>query len=97
MNYIIKELIGEHNVLNASAAAAVCINLGVKTDIVKKALKNFSGVQRRMTKIFNKNPNWIYDSATALSAIEIMNSKKITSLLVAKKKDINKLKMKTTN
>jgi len=38
-------LIGEHNVLNASAAVAVCINLGVKIDIIKKALKNFSGVQ----------------------------------------------------
>ena len=46
--------------------------------------------KKKISKIFNKNPNWIYDSATALSAIEIMNSKKITSLLVAKKKDINK-------
>jgi len=46
--------------------------------------------KKEISKIFNKNPNWIYDSATALSAIEIMNSKKITSLLVAKKKDINK-------
>jgi len=46
--------------------------------------------KKKISKIFNKNPNWIYDTATALSAIEIMNSKKITSLLVAKKKDINK-------
>jgi len=46
--------------------------------------------KKKISKIFNKNPNWIYDSATALSAIEIMNSKKITSLLVARKKDINK-------
>jgi len=46
--------------------------------------------KKKISKIFNKNPNWIYDSATALSAIEIMNSKKITSLLVAKKKDMNK-------
>ena len=46
--------------------------------------------KKKISKIFNKNPNWIYDSATALSAIEIMNSKKITSLLVAKRKDINK-------
>jgi len=54
-------LIGEHNVLNASAAVAVCINLGVKIDIIKKALKNFSGVQRRMTKIFTKNKNEFFD------------------------------------
>ena len=46
--------------------------------------------KKKISKIFNKNPNWINDSATALSAIEIMNSKKITSLLVANKKDINK-------
>ena len=55
------KLIGEHNVLNATAAIAVCINLGVKTDIIKKALKNFSGVQRRMTKIFTKNKNEFFD------------------------------------
>ena len=46
--------------------------------------------KKKISKIYNKNPNWISDSSTALSAIEIMNSKKITSLLVAKKKDINK-------
>tara|TARA_B100000579_G_scaffold59512_1_gene42920 strand:+ start:197 stop:1594 length:1398 start_codon:yes stop_codon:yes gene_type:complete len=54
-------LIGKHNVLNASAAISVCINLGVKIDIIKKALKNFSGVQRRMTKIFKKNQNEFFD------------------------------------
>ena len=46
--------------------------------------------KKKISKICNKNPNWISDTATALSAIEIMNSKKITSLLVARKKDINK-------
>ena len=46
--------------------------------------------KKKISKICNKNPNWIFDSATALSAIEIMNSKKITSLLVTRKKDINK-------
>jgi len=46
--------------------------------------------KKEILKICNKNPNWISDSATALTAIERMNSKKITSLLVAKRKDINK-------
>ena len=55
------KLIGEHNILNASAAIAVCINLGVKAHVIKKALKNFSGVQRRMTKIFTKNKNEFFD------------------------------------
>ena len=54
-------LIGQHNILNASAAIAVCVNLGVKIKIIKKALKNFSGVQRRMTKIFTKNKNEFFD------------------------------------
>jgi len=46
--------------------------------------------KKKISKISNKNPNWIYDSDTALSAIERMNSKKITSLLVARKRDTNK-------
>ena len=55
------KLMGEHNVLNATAAIAVCINLGIKIKIIKKALKNFSGVQRRMTKIFTKKNNDFFD------------------------------------
>jgi UDP-N-acetylmuramate--alanine ligase len=48
-------------VLNAVAAIAVCLNLGVNINTIKKALKNFSGVQRRMTKIFTKNKNEFFD------------------------------------
>ena len=55
------KLIGKHNILNAAASAAVCLNLGVKTDTIKRALKNFSGVQRRMTKIFTRNNNEFFD------------------------------------
>ena len=29
--------------------------------IIKKSLKRFSGVQRRMTKVFTKNKNDFYD------------------------------------
>ena len=46
--------------------------------------------KKKILKICSNNPTWIADSSAALSAIEIMNSKKITSLLVARKKDINK-------
>ena len=83
------KLIGEHNVLNASAAAAVCINLGVKTDIIKKALKNFSGVQRRMTKVLTKNANEFFDDyahhPTEISSIlegvrKVYNNRKIISV-----------------
>ena len=48
------KLLGKHNVLNAAAALIVCLNLGVSQLIAKKSLKNFSGVQRRMTKVFQK-------------------------------------------
>ena len=55
------KLLGKHNVLNAVAAYIVCLNLGADQKLVKKSLKNFSGVQRRMTKIFSKNKNDFYD------------------------------------
>ncbi len=55
------KLLGKHNVLNASAAIAVCLNLGVDQNVIKKSLKKFTGVQRRMTKIFSKNGNDFYD------------------------------------
>jgi len=46
--------------------------------------------ERKILNICNKNPIWISDTNTAISAIEKMNSLKISSLLVTKKKDINK-------
>ena len=54
-------LLGKHNVLNAAAAITVCLNLGVNQNVIKKSLKRFSGVQRRMTKIFTINKNDFYD------------------------------------
>ena len=83
------KLLGKHNVLNASAAVAVCVNLGVKVNIIKKALKNFSGVQRRMTKIFTKNDNEFFDDyahhPTEISSIldgvkKVYKSRKIISV-----------------
>ena len=55
------KLLGKHNALNAVAAFIVCLNLGADQNIIKKSLKNFSGVQRRMTKVFSKNKNDFYD------------------------------------
>jgi len=55
------KLLGKHNVLNAAAAFIVCLNLGANQNIIKRSLKNFSGVQRRMTKVFSKNNNDFYD------------------------------------
>ena len=50
--------------------------------------------KKKILKICKKNPLWIADTSTALSAIEKMNSSKITSLLVARNKDIKKKKKK---
>ena len=55
------KLLGKHNVLNAAAAITVCLNLGVSENVIKRSLKGFSGVQRRMTKIFTKDKNDFYD------------------------------------
>ncbi len=83
------KLIGEHNILNATAAIAVCLNLGVKINTIKKALKNFSGVQRRMTKIFTKNKNEFFDDyahhpteiySTLDGVSKVYNQRKIISV-----------------
>ena len=46
--------------------------------------------KKSISEVCSKKPNWISDSATALSALEKMNHLKITSLLVARNQDINK-------
>jgi len=58
---IVLKLIGRHNVLNATAAISLCLSLGLNINVIKKALKNFSGVQRRLTKVFKKNKAEFYD------------------------------------
>ena len=46
--------------------------------------------KKEILNVCNKKPVWISDSDTALSAIEKMNSLKITSLLVTTSQSINK-------
>ena len=46
--------------------------------------------KKKILEVSTRNPDWISDSATALSAIEKMNSQKKLALLVAHNKDINK-------
>ncbi len=50
--------------------------------------------KKSILNISSKKPTWISHNATALSAVEIMNTKKITQILVAHDRDINK-KIKT--
>ncbi len=42
---------GDHNVLNATAAIATALHLGVTAEEIKAALKGFGGVNRRFTRV----------------------------------------------
>ena len=55
------KLLGKHNVLNAAASFIICLYLGANLNKAKKSLKTFSGVQRRMTKVFTNKNNDFYD------------------------------------
>ena len=46
-------IIGLHNIQNATAAFAVCYNVGISIKSIKIGLKNFQGVQRRFNKLFS--------------------------------------------
>jgi len=50
-----------HNIRNATAAVAVSLSVGISEKIIKKALYEFEGVQRRFTKIFTYNNVNFYD------------------------------------
>ena len=61
INNIVVNLIGNHNVANTTAAIAIAINLGIKVNKIKKALKKFMGIQRRFTKVFSNGKKDFYD------------------------------------
>ena len=48
-------LIVSHNVLNSAASIALCLHIGISINVVKTSLKKFSGIQRRLTKVFKIN------------------------------------------
>ena len=52
---------GRHNALNAIAAIAVAEALGVKDDMIRKALASFGGVKRRFTRVGTWNGAVIID------------------------------------
>ena len=54
-------LMGKHNVLNATAALIVGITLGISIKKIKKTLENFLGVQRRLTCVFKDKNKLIFD------------------------------------
>jgi UDP-N-acetylmuramate--alanine ligase len=52
---------GRHNALNATAAIAVALHIGLDEDVVRTALAAFSGVKRRFTRTGEWNGAAIYD------------------------------------
>ena len=79
-------LLGDHNITNAAASVAIALNLGIRIKVIKNALKKFSGIQRRFTKIFSNNGNEFFDDyahhpteikAVIESARYVYNNKKI--------------------
>ena len=54
-------LLGLHNIRNATAAASVASTIGIPSEIIKRGLKNFKGVQRRFNKIFTYRETSFYD------------------------------------
>ena len=54
-------LIGDHNISNATASVAIALNLGIKINKIKRALKKFLGIQRRFTKVLSLGKREFYD------------------------------------
>ena len=52
---------GEYNVLNSAGALALCLHIGVDLKVIRNALKNFSGIQRRLTKVLEINEREFFD------------------------------------
>ena len=63
------------------------VNLITDGDIRRHSNNLF---KKKTINVCSKNPKWISETTTALSAIEKMNALKISSLLVTKNRDVNK-------
>ena len=75
INKIKIPLLGIHNILNSTAAAAVALTIGISKNIIKSGLKEFKGVQRRFNKIFTfRETNFFDDYAHHPTEIkEVLN------------------------
>ncbi len=76
-------LLGDHNILNATASIIASLLTGVKFSTIKKGLMNYRGVKRRFTFLGKKNKSLVFDDyahhpteikATYLAAKKINNN-----------------------
>lgn len=55
------KVFGEHNIRNAFAAYVTAASLGVKKEFINQSLSKFSGIERRMDFLGEKNSVYVYD------------------------------------
>ncbi len=81
-------MIGTHNVINTLAAYSICKGLSVPNIKIKQALKQFRGVKRRFSIIYNYSENMIIDDyahhpkeiKTTLNALRLITKKKLITV-----------------
>ncbi len=94
-------LIGSHNVLNSAASIALCLHIGISINVVKTSLKKFSGIQRRLTKVFKINGREFFDDyahhpteiQSVLKSIKITSDKKRKIIAVFQPHRYSRLKL----
>ena len=77
-------LIGAYNILNSASAIALCLHIGIDIKIIRNALKKFSGIQRRLTKVLVKGKIEFFDDyahhpteiKSVLKSVRIANQKR---------------------
>ena len=80
---------GKHNLLNALGAIAISHNLGVNFKFIRKALKNFKGVRRRMTlikkymnrKYFDDYAHHPTEIRASLRALKALTKKRLITVI----------------
>ena len=50
-------MLGKHNVLNAAAAAILCLEEGISVEIIQDSLRKFEGIDRRMQILGERQVN----------------------------------------
>ena len=94
-------LIGSHNVLNSAASIALCLHIGISINVIRTSLKKFSGIQRRLTKVFNINGREFFDDyahhpteiQSVLKSIKITSDKKRRIIAVFQPHRYSRLKL----
>ena len=82
-------LLGDHNIRNTTASISIALNLGIEISKIKKALKKFFGIQRRLTKVFSIKEREFFDDyahhpteimAVINSAKEVYKNRKVITV-----------------